>query len=505
VLLAVPSFQTLDGKFDPEVYRQVLRQNGQSVGEFEAELRAEGARLLLSRAIGSGVAMPPAFVEQVYAWAGERRSFWWLELTAADLAEPIREPAEADLQAWYDAHPEPYTRPESRQITYAWITPSMLVDKVAVDEEALQKMYADRAATYRQPERRLVERLVFASADEAAAAWDRLQSGATDFDALVAERGLTLDDIDIGDVTEATLGAAGPAVFALTEPGLVGPVDTALGPAIIRMNGILAAENTSFEDAREELLAEYASDRARRMIGEMNEQVNDLLAGGATLEDLAGETDLELGSIDYADAVSEGIAGYAAFRKAALAAKSGDFAEAIELDDGGVFALRLDGVTPPTLRPLAEVRDQVIADWEAAEVKAGLIALADELLPRLENGEDPGSFGLTVNHEDNLSRDAFLADVPDGLVTTAFTLAPGKAARIDGTAGTPTVALVRTVEVLPPDPANADLIAARDSYAAQLNQDLASDILAAFTRAVEATAGIRLDQTAVNAVNAQFQ
>jgi peptidyl-prolyl cis-trans isomerase D len=110
-----------------------------------------------------------------------------------------------------------------------------------------------------------------------------------------------------------------------------------------------------------------------------------------------------------------------------------------------------------------------------------------------------------VNHEDNLTRDAFLADVPDGLVATAFTLAPGKAARIDGTVGTPTVALVQTTEVLPPDPGNTDLAAARDGYAAQLDQDLASDILDAFTRAVEATAGIRLDQTALNAVNAQFQ
>src|SRR5690606_13946061 len=137
----------------------------------------------------------------------------------------------------------------------------------------------ERAETYQQPERRLVERLVFGSADEAAAAWERLESGEVEFDALVEERGLTLDDIDIGDVTEKQLGPAGPAVFALTEPGLVGPVDTDLGPAILRMNGILAAENVSFEEAREEILHDYAGDQARRMIANMREQVNDVLAG----------------------------------------------------------------------------------------------------------------------------------------------------------------------------------------------------------------------------------
>ena len=49
------------------------------------------------------------------------------------------------------------------------------------------------------------------------------QKGEVGFDDLVKERGLKLDDIDMGDVTEDQLGAAGKAVFALAQPGLVGP------------------------------------------------------------------------------------------------------------------------------------------------------------------------------------------------------------------------------------------------------------------------------------------
>ncbi|MCR8725569.1 peptidylprolyl isomerase [Frigidibacter sp. ROC022] len=504
-LTQIADFQGFDGKFDPQVYRDTLSRAGIAVGTFEDEIRATAARGLLARAIGTGVAMPEQMTESVYNWAGERRSFVWTELTASDLPEPIPEPSDADLKDWYDSHADLYTLPEARRITYAWITPSMLVDKVDVDEDALRKLYDSRAAEYHKPERRLVERLAFGTEEEAQAAMEAIAKGETDFETLVEERGLTLDDVNLDEVTREDLGPAGDAVFALSEPGLAGPVETDLGPAIFRVNAILDATDTPYEDVRDELKNDYATDRARRMIQDMTEQVNDLLASGATLEDLAGETDLELGTIDYTDAMSDGLAGYAAFRQTAATVTTEDFPEAIALDDGGLFAMRLDKIIPPTLQPQDEVQDKVAADWKAAETKTALEALADELLPRIESGEDPASFGLTVNHEDALTRDAYLADVPTGLVAKAFELAPGTAARIDGTEGTPTVALVRTDEVLPPDPENTDLLAAREEYARQMDDQLTGDLVDAFTAAVRETAGIKIDEAAVNAVNASFQ
>ena len=61
---------------------------------------------------------------------------------------------------------------------------------------------------------------------------------------------LTLDDIDLGDVSKSDLGAAGEAVFALASPGIVGPFMSDLGPALFRMNAVLAAQNTTFDAAK---------------------------------------------------------------------------------------------------------------------------------------------------------------------------------------------------------------------------------------------------------------
>lgn len=504
-LAQMPDFRGFDGKFDPTAYRETLKRAGLGVAAFEEEIRASAARELLVGAIGTGIHMPAVMTDTVYNWAAERRSFIWTELTAADLPEPIREPSGDDLKAFYDAHGDAYTLPEARVITYAWITPTMLVSKVDIDEDALKKLYADRSSEYNKPERRLVERLVFGTEDEAKAALAKLNAGETDFETLVKDRGLSLDDVNLDEVTKDQLGAAGDAVFALKEPGIAGPVMTDLGPALFRVNAILEAQHTPYEDVRDELKDIYATDRARRMIEDMQEQVNDLLAGGATLEELAKETPMELGTIEFSTDVSDGIAGYAAFRTAAAKVTKDDFPEATALDDGGLFALRLDNIIPPRLQPYDAVKDRVIADWVAAETTTALEKLADEILPRIAKGEDLASFGLAANHEDAVTRDAFLEDVPEGLVAKAFELAPGEAARIPGTKGTDTVALVRTDEILPPDPDNADLIAARAAYSTQMDQQLTLDVEDAFARAIEDSAGVRIDQSAVNAVNAQFQ
>ncbi|MDZ7909611.1 MAG: peptidylprolyl isomerase [Gemmobacter sp.] len=104
-------------------------------------------------------------------------------------------------------------------------------------------------------------------------------------------------------------------------------------------------------------------DAARRAIADKVEAVDDLLAGGATLQDLAQEQGMELGTLDFTDQSDEKIAGYPAFRAAAQQVQEGDFPEAVLLADGGLVALQLDEIVPATPIPLDEARADVEASW----------------------------------------------------------------------------------------------------------------------------------------------
>ncbi|MEM1066140.1 MAG: peptidyl-prolyl cis-trans isomerase, partial [Pseudomonadota bacterium] len=367
--------------------------------------------------------------------------------------------------------------------------------------DALRALYDQRIDEFVQPERRLVERLVYGSDEAAAQALGRVESGDATFEDLVADRGLTLADIDLGDVSEAALGENGAAIFALDEPGVVGPLPTTLGPAIFRVNAILTAQETPFEEARPLLETQFATDAARRLIQDMVIEVDDLLAGGATLEELAEETELELGQIDWRPDVAEGIAAYQGFREAAFAAEEGDFPEVIELEEGGLFALRLDEIRPPALQPLDEVRDRVIEGWEMQETARVLAEQAEVAAEAIRGGAEMAGLDLALRTERNLERDAFLDDAPPAFVAGVFEMEPGEV-RVFEDAGA--AVLVRLDTIIAPDRTAPDAAAGIAAFEAQAAQGLAGDALQLFTQAAQTRAGIQINQQALNAVHAQL-
>ncbi|MDN5788317.1 peptidylprolyl isomerase [Pseudorhodobacter sp.] len=495
-----PAFKGPSGAFDRDTYRYTLDRNRLSESQYESKMREDLSRSLLQGAVTGGFIAPDAVTSTLYAYISERRSYSLLPLTSADLQSQPGTPEEAELKSYYETNIAQFTRPEARRITYAALLPDDIADKMPLDEAALKQMYEDRKAEYVQPEHRLVERLVFPTEAAAAAAKTKLDAG-TPFETLVSDRGVSLSDIDLGDKAEADLGAAGPAIFALTEPGVVGPLPSDLGPALYRMNGVLAAQNTSFEDARADLTAELATDAARRAIDDQIEGIDDRLASGATLEDLAKETDMKLGQIDFTASSNEGIAGYPAFRKAADAAAVGDFPEVVQLDDGGIFALRLDEIVPPAPIPFDEARDAVAASWhKAAETKA-LTALAEGIKAKVEAGAALGTFGV-VAVSGPVTRSSTVEGNLPSLLTTLFKMQENEVRVLNDGAF---VALLQVNSLTPGASDGADAAALKGALSSQVEQALSQDAFQLYTDALTNGAGITINQAAINAVHAQFR
>lgn len=500
-VLAMPEFQGLDGSFDRSAYKFTLEQSRRSEAEFENTIRSETSRTILQSAVLGGVATPDAMRDAFLDYIHARRNFSWIRLDQNALPELVPEPTDAQLETYYKANPADFTEPEKKQISYIWVAPDMIVDQIEVSDDDLRKEYDKRLAEYSKPERRLVERLVFPGNDEITAAKTRLDAGEATFEELVLERGLTLLDIDLGDVTIEELDDAGEAVFAMQTPGIIGPIDTAFGPALYRMNGILAATKTTFDDVRPQLQDELALDRARRQILASIIDIDDLLAGGASLAEVTEESDMKQGQIDWTAGQSDGIASYDAFRKAALALKDGDYAEVLELDDGGIFAVQFDGVIPPALISIDTVMSDVISGWENQEIEKRLTEIADALVKRLDQGDAIASFGHTVNLEVDILRNANVEGMPFGMVQTLFTMDKGAAQTIDGSG---VVFVVRLDDILPPDTENPDLPAIKTAIEAEIAQSLAGDIFTAFNAALQSQTGVIMNNAAVNAVHSQF-
>lgn len=541
-ITSAPAFRGVNGRFDRARYADVLRNEGLRETEFEHQLRMDQARSIIQTAATAGVIAPAAMTDRALAWLLETRDIAWREFTPAQLATPIAAPDDAALQAWHQANADRFTAPETRKITYVWLTPEMLEKDVQVDDQALRDLYKTRIDEFQQPERRMVERLVFPTQDAAAAAKAQLDKGETSFEQLAAQRGLTLNDLDLGEVSQADLGAAGAAVFALDQPGIVGPANSDLGPALFSMNAILEPVNVTFEQARDDLRLEAAIDRARRQIEEQSSEYSDQIAGGASLEDLAKDTPMQLGQIDWTGADDAGptsIAAYPEFREKADQITEKDFPELFTLDDGGVFAMRLDTVVPATLIPLDQVRDRVAEDWTRNETHRQLIAMAEKAKLAVETAAEPALAPTpsTANAvaqaagaqtpdapvaapggaaadaqtapadadmvQTGLARGGYITGVPQGVVTQAFEIAkPGDAEVVDTENR---VFLVTLDKINTADIETEEAGQLREGISNRMADSMRQDVFDYFVRALQTRSGIEVNQTAIDAVNATAQ
>jgi peptidyl-prolyl cis-trans isomerase D len=505
-IMGTPAFRGLDGTFDREAYRFALDRAGLSIREFEEQVRREAAREIVAASIQAPAAVPAVAGRTILDFLGERRIVEWLRLDATRLETPLPEPSEEDLRAFHGEHPERYTRGEVRRVTYALLDPEAVAEGIEIDQERLRAAYEDQRGRFETPERRYLDRIGFATMDEAAAARARLDAGEIGFDALAAERELAPADIDLGLIAAADLAPeARAAVFEADGPGIVGPVQTPLGPSLYRINGVVAARSVPFEEARDGLATELARLEARDAVLSRARELEDLIAAGASVEEIADETPATLGTIELGAETGHPLEGDAAFRAAAATARLGMETDPVELDDGAVATLRLEEVVPPTLLPLDEVRERVAADWRDAEAAARLTAEAEGLVAEIAGGTALGEIaerlGTPLERDGPFTRGETIPGLPDEIVAEIFALEPEGALAFPLPDG---AVLARLETVEPFDPADGENAVLFDSVDAELRRQMGDDLLALYTLALQAEAGVSVNQSVLEGTLAQF-
>ncbi len=499
-LLSLPEFQGPGGGFSADTYEFTLERSGLSAPEYEEQVRGDLSRTILEAGVSGGVVMHPAMAETLLKYAGEERSFSYVILTTAQLPEPIGEPTEDDLRRFYEENPEAYTLPEARAVTYIALTTEDMAETIEISDEAIREAYEQQTSRFNTPEQRVLDRIVFGTEEDAAAAKARLDANEIGFDALAIERGLLPGDIEIGARPANRLSSAErDVVFGAEGPGIVGPVSTDLGPALYRINAILAERNTPFAEAAETLRAELATNEAGAAVGQEIDPAQDLLAGGAPLEEIAEETPLILGTIEISERLGEGLAADPAFRAEALDAEVGEERDLIDIGGGGIAALRVDEVIPPRLQTYEEVAETLSDDWR---VVAEQVAVRDYANSLLENLNEARTFsavmqeaGLGVSTTEPTRRGVPVEGLPPGILEPVFALEESGTEIFEDTDAT---YIIRLEEITPFDPAAEENAGELEATQAAISNSTALDVFNGFAQGAQNAAGVSVNQDLIN-------
>ena len=500
-LMKIQAFQGVDGLFNRTAYGFMLDNAGISEVEFEEQIRADTSRMLLQQAVIDGIYMPSVFSKKAIDYLAQERTISLLELDETDLPEALSDPTDEELLTYYENNIELFSLPESKSITYVILTPQILSKNIIIDKNELLAAYERKKDTYNRPEQRAVERLNFLDIEGAAAAYRKLENNEIDFEYLVTERGLTLADVSLGYVSKQELKEASDAVFELAEGQISVPQKTELGASIFRVKSILSAQTKSFNDVREDLNNDLRIERAVQLIDVERTRIADLLAAGASLEELASESDMSLGKIIYHDGVETDLTSYNEFKSAAQNLTPSDYPKLVELSDEGILAMQVNEILPERASAFTSVKKKVISFWRDDALNAALAVLGEEKVVAARNGAELVSLGSKYKKVSSLKRDGNIPNTPLNLIPEAFELNEGEFGLIPGNGS---VFLLQLNSVEKGDTVSPNAEASRQQFADKLNQSLANDVFQIYLSEIQKLAGVSLNEQALNAVHANF-
>jgi len=388
------TFHGAFGKFDRQTFQLALAQNQISEKAFVNDRREYMIRDQLLSTVAAGAVAPEGLAEAVYEYRYERRSARYLVLPP-ELVSEIDDPSEEEVVAYHQLAAIRFTRRETRSFVILALRPDDISSTIAISEDVLLQEFESRRDEFDQPETRNIVQLPIVDADTATDISNRLKAG-EELSVILGEIGLSLDDVTIKDASIRNLLSANisNAVFALAEGEVSDPVEGPLGPVVLIVTGITPAILGKFEDVRGELRAELLSAEASDAVFDLYNSIEDERAGGATLQELAANLSIDLVEIDEVTSQGLTLAGpppenmpnIPDLLAEVFTNDVGLEIPAGELDGEGYYWVEVTGVAPAQLRPLNEVRDDVVDLWKREKRKVLLVELAESLVERGNNG-----------------------------------------------------------------------------------------------------------------------
>jgi len=232
------AFQGPDGQFNRQQFDYVLRQVGMSPEEYMQNQQQAAVRRQIVDATTEGMKTPDAFLKAVALYRGEDRTIEYITMPQS-LVEPIEDPSDSTLQAWFDKNKKKYAAPEYRKIAYVRLEPQDIADPSSISDAQVKQDYEAHLKNYTTPEKRTIEQIVFKDEAAANAGLASIKGGAT-FDDVAKSQGKTEADTKLGTFAKSELPEQkiADAAFNL-KVGEVSPVvQGAFGPVLLRVTAI---------------------------------------------------------------------------------------------------------------------------------------------------------------------------------------------------------------------------------------------------------------------------
>lgn len=495
------------GGFDRETFLYRIQNAGFTEDSFVDLERHDIVRNQLLLAVHDGFALPPGYAQLLFDYVNQQRVANFVRVPKEAAGKPPA-PSNAELASYIRIHASQFSTPEYRDITYAVAGPQDVMNQVHVTDQELQQQYELRKDQYQIPEKRDIGQITFPDEASAKAARAKLDAGTT-FDQLAFQRHLKQSDISLGSVVQADLGKdRGPPAFALPQDGTSQPIKSTFGWVLLHVTKITPGVNKTFADVKDQLRKDVLNQLATAKLTDVTNAFDDASAGGANLADAAkraGMRVIRVAAVDSSGKTPDGstadLPTTADFTAQLQKSEVGEEGDPFPSSDGNVYVIKVNGVTPPKLKPLDQVRPQAVAAWTADWDRQRLSVIAQQLVQEARSQKNlagvAAKLSQTVQSSGALFRSSKSAALPPELVQSLFNTQPGEIVSAPQTNGDGVIIAQVTGVAQPPDPQQTGVFL---QFARNISNEAADDLDTTLAMAARARLGVTINQSQADRV-----
>lgn len=451
-----PEFKDKDGRFDKNLFKAFLDQQRITERDFVNEQRKNMASRQL---VGGFTNLPPApsgLLDNLYKARAQKRIVDIVTVDSQNLTVPS--PDDQSLQDYYQKNPKFFTTPERRGITIASLATDDIAKDIVISDDQVKKEYDTKGDQLSEPEKRDLLQVIVQDEDQAKKLAKTAQASGN---LVSAAKPTGHEIIPLNQTDEAgLLPEIAKPVFALSQGGVTEPIKTGLGWHVIQVRKITPPGIPAYEAIKEKLRQTMKNDQAADTASRLVNQLDDELAAGHALDDMANTMKLHLVKIPAVDANGLTTNGQQSTElphkedvlKAAFAQNNGESSPVMDDKNGNYFVVRTDQITPSAVKPFDEVKAQITAAWKKQEQMKAAETEADKIASDLREGKTASSFASQKGVEVRSSKPLSLLgesdpSLPKSALPQIMKLKAGEAAVLPEQQGKYVV--VRLAQVIP--------------------------------------------------------
>ncbi len=376
-----------DGKLDMDRYRQLAASQGMTPEMLEAQVRRDlSAQQVLSGLQASVMASQRQSDLTLEAFL-QRREIQIQRFMPASYVAKVQ-PTDADLEKYYQSQSDRFRSQESADVEYLVLDAAGLSKNIQLPDQDIKTYYEQNVQRLSgQEQRRASHILISAPKDASAADKQKARAKAESILNSVRKDPKTFADMarknseDPGSASAggdldffargAMVKAFEDAAFALQKGEISSVVESEFGFHIIQLTAIKSPAKPSYEAMRSQIEADLRQQQAKRQFAEFAETFsNSVYEQADTFKPVAEKLRLQIQTIKgvtrQPSAAQQGVFANPKIIEALFAEESISKRRntaAIELGNNTLVSARLVNYRPAALRPFAEVKEDVRAEF----------------------------------------------------------------------------------------------------------------------------------------------